>query len=65
MEVAIYDCDWYSAPPAFRKLVLMFMIRCKKPITVQARPFYAMNFSLLTRVSGFGIIERELGQPII
>lgn len=54
MEVAIYDCDWYSAPLPFKRLVLMFMVRCKKPITVRAKPFYTMNLLLLSRVSGLG-----------
>lgn len=54
VEVAIYDCDWYSAPLPFRRLVLMFMVRCKKPITVRAKPFYTMNLLLLSRVSGLG-----------
>lgn len=52
MEEAIYECNWYTAPIPFKKLVYMFMIRCKKPITVAAEPFYKLNFALLTRVRG-------------
>lgn len=51
MEVAIYDCDWYSAPIAFRKMVLMFLIRCHKPTLVHAKPFYELNLAQLTNVS--------------
>lgn len=53
MEVAMYDCDWYSAPPPFRKLILMFMIRCKRATTVEAKPFYRLNFALLMKVSHY------------
>lgn len=52
MEVAIYDCDWHSAPFAFRKLVLMFLIRCKKPIQIKATPFYELNRPLIALVGG-------------
>lgn len=51
MDVAIYECDWHSAPFAFRKLVLMFLIRCKKPIQVKAAPFYELNRPLIALVS--------------
>lgn len=60
MEVAIYDCEWYSAPPRFRKLMLMFMIRCKRPTTVEAKPFYQLNFALLMKVCfGWTALERD------
>lgn len=51
MDVAIYECDWHSAPFAFRKLVLMFLIWCKKPIQVKAAPFYELNRPLIALVS--------------
>lgn len=51
MEIAAYDCNWLSGSLEFKKLLLMFLIRCQKPIIVEARPFYLLNFMLLARVS--------------
>lgn len=50
MDTAIYECDWYSSPLPFKKLVLMFLIRCRKPIIVHAKPFYQLNLALLAHV---------------
>lgn len=52
MEVAIYECDWHSAPIPFRKMVLMFLSRCKTPIIIHAKPFYKLNLAQLAQVSG-------------
>lgn len=50
MEVAIYECNWYSAPLQFKKLLLMFMLRCRKPVIVRGKPFYKLDLELLARV---------------
>lgn len=62
METAIYECDWYSSPMPFKKLVLMFLIRCRKPIIVHAKPFYQLNLALLAHVRQW---TTNVDQPVI
>lgn len=50
MRVAIYECDWYSAPIPFRKLVLNVLTRCSHETLFRANPFYDLDLLLLTRV---------------
>lgn len=50
LEAAVYECDWYSAPRPFKKLVLMFLIQCQQPIGIDAKPFYKFDLMLLARV---------------
>lgn len=56
VEVAIYECDWHSAPMEFRTLVLMFLQRCKKPIIVSAKPFYEISSTQLAKVNLIALI---------
>lgn len=53
VQVAAYDCEWYAAPIPFRKLVLMLLIRCSRESTMDARPFFDMDFVLLAKVGMF------------
>lgn len=56
MRVAIYECDWYSAPIPFRKLVLNVLTRCSHETLFRANPFYDLDLLLLTRVGYFPIL---------
>lgn len=49
-QEAIYECEWTSAPNRFKVMVQLFIHRCVIPITVDAKPFYELNFTLLTKV---------------
>lgn len=51
VRVGIYECDWYSAPIPFRKLVLNVLTRSTKDTLLSASPFYDVDLLLLTRVS--------------
>lgn len=51
MQVGIYECDWYTAPIPFQKLVLNVLTRCTRDKIFQASPFYDLDLQLLTRVN--------------
>lgn len=51
VRFGIADCDWYSAPIPFRKLVLNVLTRCTREVNFRASPFYDLDLVLLTRVS--------------
>lgn len=51
IQEAAYSCEWYSAPLNFQKLLLMFLIRCQHETIIDIRPFFVLNYSLLTKVS--------------
>lgn len=48
--MGISECDWYSAPIPFRKLVVNVLIRCTHETLFRASPFYDVDLLLLTRV---------------
>lgn len=50
LRYGIYNCDWYSAPIPFRKLVLNVLTRCTKDTIFEAYPWYVLDFELLKRV---------------
>ena len=60
LEVAIYDCRWYDAPIRFRKLMITFLIMCKRPIVIHAKPFYELNLEQLSSVGGGGYPQTEV-----
>lgn len=51
LREAIYECYWDDAPIRFKKLMLLFQIRCERPLIVDLKPFFALNLELLLRVS--------------
>ena len=52
LKAAIYECDWHSAPVAFKRVLLLFMTQCSEPVGIDARSFYAqLNLALFGRVS--------------
>lgn len=50
VQDAAYNCEWYSAPIPFRKLILMLLIRCGRESKLEAKPFFEMDFVLLMKV---------------
>lgn len=50
MRIAIYDCDWHSAPAPFRELVLNLLTRCTRDTIFEATPYFVLNFELFKRV---------------
>lgn len=51
VEVAIYNCPWYSAPHDFTDMILMFLMRSQQPTLMQGEPFYKLKLTLIARVS--------------
>lgn len=56
---ALYDCEWYSAPMPFQKLILNLLTRTMQIEHFEAQPLYQLNLDLLGRVS-VGIRRRVL-----
>lgn len=50
VRAAIYDCNWYSAPIPFQKLVLNMLTRTMTETKFEAYPLFDLNFELLARV---------------
>lgn len=50
VRIAIYDCDWHSAPAPFRELVLNLLTRCTRDTIFEATPYFVLNFELFKRV---------------
>ena len=40
LEVAIYNCEWYSAPIPFKKMVLQFMAGFTTTLGINAEHYY-------------------------
>lgn len=51
VEVAIYNCPWYSAPHDFTDMILMFLMRSQQPTLMHGEPFYELKLTLIARVS--------------
>lgn len=47
---SLYKCKWSDAPRQFRKILFMFMIRCRRNVEIDAKPFYDVNISTFTDV---------------
>lgn len=43
--------NWTDAPLRYRKLMLMFLVQCHRPMEVQAKPFYDINLHAFSDVS--------------
>ncbi|XP_044013387.1 odorant receptor 13a-like [Aphidius gifuensis] len=39
---ASYFCEWYTLPPTYRKLIIIIMMRSKKPAKITAGKFYTL-----------------------
>ena len=50
MREAVYNCEWYSAPLQFQKLVLNMLIRTTEEVQFEAYPFFLFNIELLAKV---------------
>lgn len=51
VEVAIYNCPWYSAPNDFTDMILMFLMRSQQLTLMHGEPFYELKLTLIARVS--------------
>lgn len=50
-QTSLMASNWTDAPLKYRKLMLMFMIRCSHPMTVHGKPFYSINREACSDVS--------------
>lgn len=48
---AVYFCCWYSSPIGLQKLLLMFLTECQRETIINVKPFFVLNFKLMTKVN--------------
>lgn len=57
IQDSLYECPWYICSKSVRNLILLTIIRCKKPLTLTAGKILIMSLETFVVVSAIKIIQ--------
>lgn len=50
VDEALYHCNWITMPHKMQKLILIYKIRCMRPVNIHCEPFFVFNSEQLVDV---------------